>query len=113
VRPAPDGVNRIGNLQAPGTPAYEAGLEQGDVIADVNGQPATSIQQFNEAVASRKPGDRIAVTIKRGATATTTATIILREDPGLEAVLIEDTGGSPTAEQKAFRESWLGSQGRR
>ena len=113
VRPAPDGVNRIGNLQAPGTPAYEAGLEQNDVIAEVNGKPVDSIQQFNEAVAARKPGDRMTVTIKRGAAATTTATITLREDPGLEAVPIEDTGGTPTAEQKAFRESWLGSQRRR
>ena len=110
VRAAADGVNRIGNLQAPGTPAYEAGLEQNDVIADVNGKPVASIQQFNEAVASLKPGERLTVAIKRGA-ATTTAMITLREDPDLEAVLIEDTGGSPTAEQKAFRDAWLGSQG--
>jgi len=111
VRAAADGVNRIGNLQAPGTPAYEAGLEQNDVIADVNGKPVASIQQFNEAVASLKPGERLTVAIKRGA-ATTTAVITLREDPDLEAVPIEDTGGSPTAEQKAFRDAWLGSRQR-
>jgi predicted metalloprotease with PDZ domain len=112
LRAAPDAVNRIANLQAPGTPAYDAGLEQNDVIADVNGKPVASIQQFSEVVASQKPGDRVTVTVKRGA-GTFAAAIALREDPELEAVLLEDTGGTPTADQKAFRDAWLGSQRRR
>jgi hypothetical protein len=36
----------------------------------------------------------------------------LKEDPSLEAVLVEDTGGTPTAAQRAFREAWLGSHTR-
>ena len=112
LRAAPDAVNRIANLQAPGTPAYDAGLEQNDVITDVNGKPVASLQQFAEAVASHKPGDRVTVTVKRGA-ATFSAPIALREDPELEAVLLEETGGTPTADQKAFRDAWLGSQQRR
>ena len=111
VRPAPDAANRIGNLQEPGTPAYDAGLDQNDVIASVNGKPVASIQQFNEIVASLKPGDRVDVGVRRGA-GTITATVSVREDPQLEAVLLEDTGATPTAEQKAFRDSWLGSRQR-
>ena len=111
LRPAPDGPNRIGNLQAPGTPAYEAGLEQNDTIVEVDGRAVTSMQQLTEAIAAKKPGERITVTYKRTpASAPATTTLTLREDPGLEAVLLEDTGGTPTAEQKTFRDSWLGSQ---
>jgi predicted metalloprotease with PDZ domain len=111
LRAAQDGPARIGNLQAPGTPAYEAGLEQNDTIVDVDGQAVTSLQQAADAIAAKKPGDRIRVTFKRGPV-TGSATITLREDPELEAVLLEDTGGTPTAEQKAFRDSWLGSRQR-
>ena len=34
----------------------------------------------------------------------------LKEDPALEAVLVEETGGTLTADQKAFRDAWLGSK---
>ena len=112
LRANADAANRIANLQPPGTPAYEAGLEQNDVIAEIGGQPVASIEQFDEQLAARKPGDRIAVSVKRG-TRTIPLTIVLREDPDLEAVLIEDAGGAPTAAQKAFRDAWLGSQQRR
>jgi predicted metalloprotease with PDZ domain len=112
LRGAQDGAARIGNLQAPGSPAYEAGLEQNDTIVEADGQAVTSIQQFAEAIAAKKPGDRVTVTFRRGQ-ATGKATITLREDPDLEAVLLEDTGGTPTADQKAFRDRWLGSQQRR
>ena len=44
--------------------------------------------------------------------ASRTTKMVLKEDPALDAVLLEDTGGTPTAAQKAFREKWLGSQQR-
>ena len=112
LRPAPEAANRIGNLQAPGTPAYEAGLEQNDTIVEVDGQAVASIQQLNDKIVAKKPGDRMAIAFKRGSF-TGTANVTLREDPELEAVLIEDTGGMPTPDQKAFRDRWLGSQQRR
>ena len=112
LRAAADAANRIGNLQAPGTPVYQANLEQNDTIVDVDGRAVATIQQLNEIAASKKPGDRIAVTFRRNG-ANALATITLSEDPDLEAVLLEDAGGTPTAEQKAFRDSWLGSQQRK
>lgn len=114
LRGSADAPNRIGTLQAPGSPAYEAGLEQGDVIVAVDGTPVTSVEQMAEAIAARKAGDRLPVTFTRGPAARpTTVTLTLREHPDLEAVLIEDTGAAPTAEQRAFRDRWLGSQQRR
>ena len=112
MAPSPDSAARIGNLQAPGTPAYEAGLEQGDQITEVDGKGVTSLQQVMEAFGTRKPGDTVAVAFKRRNGAAQTTKIVLKEDPALEAVLLEDTGGTPTAAQKTFRDAWLGSQRR-
>ena len=102
---------RIGALVAPGTPAYDAGLDESDQITSVDGAPVTSLDQFESIVASRKPGDTITVGFtRRGGPAT--ATLTLKEDPALEAVLVEDAGGTPTPEQTALRAAWLGSQRR-
>ena len=101
---------RIGNLQAPGTPAYDAGLEQDDTITEIDGKAIASLQQFGERIAGHKPGDTISVSFKRRNGVAQSTKIVLTEDPALEAVLIEDTGGAPTAAQKAFRDAWLGSK---
>jgi predicted metalloprotease with PDZ domain len=105
----PTNAARIGNLQAPGTPAYDAGLEQDDQLTDVDGKAVASVQEFLGAIAAHKPGDQVKISFK-GRAGAKTATITLAEDPALEAVLLEDTGGTPTAEQKAFRSAWLGSK---
>jgi predicted metalloprotease with PDZ domain len=89
-----DGNGTINNLTPWGSPAFEAGLDQGDVLIDVDG----------------KPGDRLTVTYKRRGGATGRATIVLKEDPTLEAVTVESTGVALTADQKAFRDGWLGSK---
>jgi predicted metalloprotease with PDZ domain len=112
LAPSQDNAARIGNLQAPGTPAYQAGLEQGDQITEVDGKGVTSLQQALEAFASRKPGDSVAVAFKRRHGAAQTTKIVLQENPELEAVLLEETGGTPTAAQKTFRDAWLGPRRR-
>jgi predicted metalloprotease with PDZ domain len=102
-----DNAGTITNLVAWGSPAFEAGLDQGDMILEVDGK-AWSAGVLQSALKARKPGDRLTVTFKRRGGATGAATIVLREDPALETVTIESAGGTLTAEQKAFREAWLG-----
>jgi predicted metalloprotease with PDZ domain len=104
-----DGGTRITALLAPGSPAYEAGLDEDDQIMALDGNPVATLAQVQEAIQSHRPGDRVRVEFKRRTGATATGTIVLREDPSVEALLIEDTGGTPTAEQKTFRNAWLGS----
>ena len=104
-----DASGTINNLMPWGSPAFDAGLDQGDVIVDVDGKAMAS-GVLQAALKSRKPGDRLTITFKRRGGATGTATITLEEDPSLEAVTLESTGGTLTAEQKQFRESWLGSK---
>jgi predicted metalloprotease with PDZ domain len=101
---------RIASLQAPGTPAYQAGLEQDDQITEVDGQAVSNLQQASEAIAAHKPGDTVTVGVKHRSGDTATAKIVVAEDPALEAVLLEDTGATPTAAQLAFRQAWLGSK---
>ena len=67
------------------------------------------MQEFLAAIGRHKPGDQVKVTFK-GRTGTKTTSMTLKEDPALEAVLLEDTGATPTPEQKAFRAAWLGSR---
>jgi putative serine protease PepD len=58
-----------------GSPADRAGLQQGDVITEVEGE-AASADDVRRAVAEREPGDEIELTVRRdGATETVTATL--------------------------------------
>ena len=112
VRGSPDGGTRLDDLVPPGSPAYEAGLEHDDQITAINGRAVASWPQVLEAIASHKPGDTVRIDYKRRSGATASGTMTLKEDPAMTAALIEEAGGTPTAEQKAFRAAWLGSHAR-
>ncbi len=95
------------NLVPWGSPLFEAGLDQGDIVLDVDGK-AIAGGVLQAALKARKPGDRLQLAYKRRGGATGTATVTLREDPSVEVVTVESTGATLGAEQKAFRDSWLG-----
>jgi predicted metalloprotease with PDZ domain len=92
------------------TPAYGAGIDSGDVITAIDGQPATA--DAWSALASRAPGDRVTVTLRRRDGRSETATMTVAPDPALQIRPIEQTGGALTPAQRAFRESWLGPKAR-
>ena len=99
--------SQVGSLVAFGTPAFEAGIEQGDVITSMGGAAFSSL---NAALKDRKPGDEIAVEFRRPSGEVVKSTIRLREDPALVAATIESTGGTLTPAQQAFRQSWIESK---
>lgn len=101
----------VGGPAAVGTPAYEAGLERGDRIISVDGRDVASAADVTAAVAAHKPGDAMSVTFE-GRAGKRDATIIVRENPGFEVVLVEDAGRTPSAEQLTFRARWLTSRQR-
>jgi len=90
-----------------GSPLFEAGLDQGDVILDVGGK-AIAGGVLQAALKARKPGDQLQVSYRRRGGAAGTATISLKEDPSVDVVTVESTGAVLSADQKAFRDSWLG-----
>ena len=98
-----DSTGRVTELVAWGTPAFEAGLEADDVIVSVNGKPFA-------AWTAGKPGERLRLEVKRPTGRMVTLALALGEDPSLEAVPAGTTGPALTAEQKAFRDAWLGSR---
>jgi predicted metalloprotease with PDZ domain len=102
-----DASGKVTGLTRWGGPAFDAGLDQNDVISSIDGKPYSA-----ESLKGRKPGEKITLEVKRPSGKTATLTATLGEDPALEAVLVEADGGTLTPEQKAFREAWLGSKTR-
>ncbi|HWH03755.1 MAG TPA: trypsin-like peptidase domain-containing protein [Gemmatimonadales bacterium] len=47
------------------SPAKDAGIEQGDVITALDGQPVNYTAQLQQIIGFKKPGDRVAVTLWR------------------------------------------------
>lgn len=92
-----------------GTPIYKAGLDAGDVILKADGKEVKDAPAFEEIVAGKKVGDKIAVTYKNR-TGEHETTIVLEENPYLEVVTCEKAGKTLTAEQQAFRNNWLSSK---
>jgi predicted metalloprotease with PDZ domain len=98
---------RIGGLVPFGTPAYEAGLEQGDLIRTIDGRPATL--DAWDALRRRKPGERVSLGVVHRGGVAHTATVVLGADPSLE---IRDLGQAMTEQQRSFRAGWLGPRTR-
>jgi predicted metalloprotease with PDZ domain len=106
-------IDGSGKVSAPqglmpwGSPAFEAGLEHGDVIVAVGEKPFAA-----SMLASRKPGDRITLRVRRIDGRTVPLTLTFGENPALDAELIESTNRPLTPAQQAFRDAWLGPRRR-
>ena len=55
---------RISEVRS-GTPAAEAGLENGDVVTRVGDEAITTADELRRAVDARQPGDRVELTVRR------------------------------------------------
>jgi serine protease Do len=55
----------VADFSGDDSPAKRAGLEQGDVIIEVDGDRVDYVAQLQQMVGFRKPGDRIMVTVMR------------------------------------------------
>ena len=89
-----------------GSAAYRAGIDTDDVIKAVGSQTIGTAEQLDAALKKFKPGDRATVTfLRRGQTVK--AEVVLDQDPHIDIVTLEATGGTPSEAQKAFRTSWL------
>jgi len=100
---------RITSNTLKGTPAYLAGLDMGDVILTVNGNAIKDQSELSGIVARRKTGESLDIRYMRRGEEKTTR-LITAEDPQLEVVAIEQTGGQLTAEMRLFRDNWLNTK---
>jgi len=92
-----------------GTPVYKSGLDAGDVILKADGKDIKEEKDFDDIVASKNIGDKIAVTYKNR-TGNHETTITLEENPYLEVVTFEKAGKQLTKDQQDFRDAWLSSK---
>ncbi len=84
----------VGSVETEGA-AYEAGIEEGDVITHVDGKKVTKFGELQEVMAQHKPGDKVEVSYLRNKKAKK-ATVTLRNAQGttrtLESLSEEELG---------------------
>lgn len=100
---------RAGRLVPFGTPAYDAGLDAGDVIVTIAGERADRGRW--DALLREPPGSRHELAVRRRDGREVTTSLTLAPDPALRIVPIESRRAL-TAAERAFRDHWLGPRGR-
>ena len=97
-------------LDAPalaGTPIYQGGMDQGDLLLTIDDQTVSSEDRLHAVLKQRKPGDEVRITfLQRGTRVTRTMT--LQESPWVQLVPVEETGRPLTSAEREFRQRWLG-----
>jgi putative serine protease PepD len=76
---AKQGGATVGSVQ-PGSPAQNAGLQQGDLIKTIDGKTMGSSEDVVSAISGRHAGDKITIGIERGGQ-TKTITVTLAQQP--------------------------------
>lgn len=106
LRDALDLDRREGVLIAdvvPGSPADDAGLEDGDVLLEVDGREMTSERRLRRAIDRHDPDDEVEILLLRdGERVRVTATLGEREGP----VRWESRGGRPGHPGRSWSFSW-------
>jgi predicted metalloprotease with PDZ domain len=101
-----DGNGEIRGNTAIGSPAYLAGLDNGDIITTINGMPFPDGKQFDTYIRTFSIGDRLEISYDRYGVPHTT-TVTLGTDPAYVISLMETDGKSPSQEQLKKRSEWL------
>ena len=102
-----DGAH-VTNAAPMGTPAYDAGFGEGDVIVSIGGKDVRSAADVTTIVEAAKPGDRLETTYLRQGKPHQ-ATLALRTHPTRTLVTRESAGETPTPEELKMRDAWLAS----
>jgi len=89
-----------------GSPAYLAGLDNGDVILDINGISFSEDQDFLDYLKQFNIGDSLKVSFSRYGVPKT-ASLILRPSPDYSIHLMEDKEQTPSTPMLQQRKSWL------
>ncbi len=100
---------RVTGAAPMGTPAYDAGFGEGDVLVTVGGKDVRAANDVAAIVDAGKPGDRLEVAFLRHGKRRQT-TIALRSHPTRVLVTRESAGETATPEELKMRASWLGSR---
>ncbi|MBR9854787.1 MAG: M61 family metallopeptidase [Algicola sp.] len=89
-----------------GSPAYKAGLDNGDVILSINNKPLVKGQSFDDYLKQFSLGEVLLVKFKRYGEEKTTK-IILTPSPDYAFNLMEDKDEKPSKKMLERRKEWL------
>ena len=89
-----------------GSPAYKAGLENGDTIISIGDFVLSDTLSFNDALNNFRPNDKAKVIFERFGTQRETEVMFL-SDPSYSISMFEAGGLTPTEAQMANRKAWL------
>jgi predicted metalloprotease with PDZ domain len=89
------------------TPVYKAGLDLGDEIREID-RTRVRAEDALAILRRHRPGDTLTIDFVDRSGKSRSSTVLLGEDPRVDVVPVESTGGSVTAAQRAFRQAWLG-----
>ena len=106
---AAEGGVRIASATRIGFPLHRTGLDRGDVIRTLDGDVMRSPDDLRSLLAEAYPGQALTVTWE-GRGRHHRGLLALAEDPRLELVPYEEADRDVTAEMRALREAWLGSE---
>ncbi len=90
------------------SPAKRAGIQEGDVITAVDGQPIESVPQLQQRVGFKKPGEFVQVTVVRKGGTRKTIPVRLVAAPSAEPQEIADSDDGPSPRDVAPMEEPLG-----
>ncbi len=108
LQPTGDAL-RLASQPPIGSPLYLAGLGEGDEVTGINGKAIVGFETLDRAVAHLAPGTVVSLRFsRRGEQREQTVRVTLVEDPALEIVPVERTGGELTDAERRLRDSWLG-----
>jgi predicted metalloprotease with PDZ domain len=103
------GAYRVTGVVPMESPLYRAGVAQDDQLVSLGGSELSATNPWDAALANHKAGDRVPLRFVRRSGEVVSTTIALEEDPRVEVVLVEKSGGTLTEDQRRFRDAWLGS----
>jgi predicted metalloprotease with PDZ domain len=92
-----------------GQPLYDAGVENGDIIASLDGHAVPTTAEADSILARHRPGDNVPIEFRSRA-GTVRATLVLAENPRVELVPAETAGVTPSAAALEQRRRWLASR---
>lgn len=99
---------------SPDGAAISAGIKKGDIITRINNEPVSSGIEMSSQVANFRPGDKVAVTYKRGGKETTTNVVLKAKAGNFDVVNvsnINDKIGGTLATLEARKAEVLGIDG--
>lgn len=88
----------VQDFSPPGNASQRAGLEAGDIIVSIDGQPVQYVAQLQQTIAFRKPGESVKVEVARKGGVRKTYTIPLQRVTERSEVASTDAADDSTAE---------------